>query len=73
MFVLQNAVGKMRSLALVLMSFNLLRVVVRCQELSVIRHSDGDIFTIEGKYSVISVTVTLLSRSFCCSNLSKGL
>ncbi|KYM96939.1 hypothetical protein ALC62_12374 [Cyphomyrmex costatus] len=38
----------MRSLALVLMSFNLLQVVVRCQELSVIRHSDGDIFTIEG-------------------------
>lgn len=48
--VLQNAVGKMRSLALVLTSFNLLQVVVRCQELSVIRHSDGDIFTIEGKY-----------------------
>ncbi|XP_011695289.1 PREDICTED: uncharacterized protein LOC105454400 [Wasmannia auropunctata] len=38
----------MRSLALVLTSFNLLQVVVRCQELSVIRHSDGDIFTIEG-------------------------
>jgi len=52
--VLQNAVGKMRSLALVLTSFNLLQVVVRCQELSVIRHSDGDIFTIEGKYSVNS-------------------
>lgn len=48
--MLQNAVGKMRSLALVLTSFNLLQVVVRCQELSVIRHSDGDIFTIEGKY-----------------------
>jgi len=52
--VLQNAVGKMRSLTLVLTSFNLLQVVVRCQELSVIRHSDGDIFTIEGKYSVNS-------------------
>ncbi|XP_012525764.2 uncharacterized protein LOC105830770 isoform X2 [Monomorium pharaonis] len=38
----------MRSLALVLTSFNLLQVVIRCQELSVIRHSDGDIFTIEG-------------------------
>ncbi|RLU21651.1 hypothetical protein DMN91_006026 [Ooceraea biroi] len=37
-------------LALVLAScFNLLLiVVVRCQELSVIRHSDGDIFSIEG-------------------------
>ena len=58
--MLQNAVGKMRSLALVLTSFNLLQVVVRCQELSVIRHSDGDIFTIEGKYFVI-VTVILLS------------
>ncbi|TGZ53404.1 hypothetical protein DBV15_01527 [Temnothorax longispinosus] len=44
----RNAVGKMRSLALVLTSFNLLQVVVRCQELSVIRHADGDIFTIEG-------------------------
>lgn len=49
-YVLQNAVGKMRSLTLVLTSFNLLQVVVHCQELSVIRHSDGDIFTIEGKY-----------------------
>ncbi|KAL6255132.1 hypothetical protein P5V15_013462 [Pogonomyrmex californicus] len=38
----------MRPLALVLTSFNLLQVLVRCQELSVIRHSDGDIFTIEG-------------------------
>lgn len=48
---LQNAVGKMRSLALVLAScFNLLQIVVHCQELSIIRHSDGDIFTIEGKY-----------------------
>lgn len=57
--VLQNAVGKMRSLALVLTSFNLLQVVVRCQELSVIRHSDGDIFTIEGKFLYYIVTVVL--------------
>jgi len=54
--LLQNAVGKMRPrLALVLASyFNFLLVlvvvVVRCQELSVIRHSDGDIFTIEGTH-----------------------
>ncbi|XP_050456482.1 uncharacterized protein LOC126854127 isoform X1 [Cataglyphis hispanica] len=39
----------MRSLALVLAScFYFLQIVIRCQELSVIRHSDGDIFTIEG-------------------------
>lgn len=51
---LQNAVGKMRSLALVLAScFNLLQIVVHSQELSIIRHSDGDIFTIEGKYVCI--------------------
>lgn len=50
---LQNAEGKMRPLALVLAScFNLLQVV-HCQELSVIRHSDGDIFTIEGNYFLL--------------------
>lgn len=55
---LQNAVGKMCPLALVLAScFCLLQVVVRCQELSVIRHSDGDIFTIEGKYSLIAIII----------------
>ncbi|XP_017758840.1 PREDICTED: uncharacterized protein LOC108549815 [Eufriesea mexicana] len=43
-----HAVGKMRLLVLVLAGcFNVLEIV-RCQELSVIRHSDGDIFTLEG-------------------------
>lgn len=54
---LQNAVEKMRSLALVLASCFYLLQIVHCQELSVIRHSDGDIFTIEGKYSFIGVTI----------------
>lgn len=49
---LQNAVGKMRPLALVLASYFYLLRVVYCQELSVIRHTDGDIFTIEGKYII---------------------
>ena len=61
---LQNAVGKMRPLALVLAGcFNLLQVVVYCQELSVIRHSDGDIFTIEGKYTAYMYAyIYILSR-----------
>lgn len=58
---LQNAVEKMRSLALVLAScLNLLQIVVHCQELSVIRHSDGDIFTIEGKICVYSIIVLII-------------
>ncbi|OAD56061.1 Odorant receptor Or1 [Eufriesea mexicana] len=45
---ISHAVGKMRLLVLVLAGcFNVLEIV-RCQELSVIRHSDGDIFTLEG-------------------------
>jgi len=56
--LLQNAVEKMHPrLALVLASYFdfllVLVVVVRCQELSVIRHSDGDIFTIEGTFAWI--------------------
>ncbi|XP_017799420.1 PREDICTED: uncharacterized protein LOC108580221 [Habropoda laboriosa] len=43
-----NAVGKMRLLVLVLAGCLNLLETVRCQELSVIRHSDGDIFTLEG-------------------------
>lgn len=69
-YVLQNAVGKMRSLTLVLTSFNLLQVVVRCQELSVIRHSDGDIFTIEGKYTCFVIGVAAL-HFFCCIKYMK--
>lgn len=49
---LQNAVEKMRPLALVLASYFHLLQIAHCQELSVIRHTDGDIFTIEGKYGV---------------------
>ncbi|KYN09282.1 hypothetical protein ALC57_18611, partial [Trachymyrmex cornetzi] len=69
-----NAVGKMRSLALVLTSFNLLQVVVRCQELSVIRHSDGDIFTIEGSCTeactvLSSGTASPFSRGSSSSSL----
>lgn len=58
----------MRPLALVLAGcFNLLQVV-RCQELSVIRHSDGDIFTTEGKCRIpnrdrrVSTILILLSN-----------
>ncbi|EGI63894.1 hypothetical protein G5I_07696 [Acromyrmex echinatior] len=70
----RNAVGKMRSLALVLTSFNLLQVVVRCQELSVIRHSDGDIFTIEGSCTeactvLSSGTASPFSRDSSSSSL----
>ncbi|XP_067217394.1 uncharacterized protein sha isoform X2 [Linepithema humile] len=72
---LQNAVGKMRFLALVLAScFYLLQVVVHCQELSVIRHSDGDIFTIEGSCTeactvLSSGTASPYSRSSSSSSL----
>ncbi|XP_071646987.1 uncharacterized protein [Temnothorax longispinosus] len=64
----------MRSLALVLTSFNLLQVVVRCQELSVIRHADGDIFTIEGSCTeactvLSSGTASPYSRSSSSSSL----
>ncbi|XP_018352149.1 PREDICTED: uncharacterized protein LOC108754396 [Trachymyrmex septentrionalis] len=64
----------MRSLALVLTSFNLLQVVVRCQELSVIRHSDGDIFTIEGSCTeactvLSSGTASPFSRGSSSSSL----
>lgn len=45
----QNAAEKMRLLVLVLAGILNVLVFVRCQELSVIRHSDGDIFTLEGK------------------------
>lgn len=45
----QNAVGKMRLLVLVLAGCLNVLEITRCQELSVIRHSDGDIFTLEGK------------------------
>ncbi|XP_053973717.1 uncharacterized protein LOC128873840 [Hylaeus volcanicus] len=43
-----NAVGKMRLLVLVLAGCLNVLEITRCQELSVIRHSDGDIFTLEG-------------------------
>lgn len=45
----QNAAEKMRLLVLVLAGILNVLVFVGCQELSVIRHSDGDIFTLEGK------------------------
>ncbi|CAL1682001.1 unnamed protein product [Lasius platythorax] len=65
----------MRSLALVLAScLNLLQIVVHCQELSVIRHSDGDIFTIEGSCTeactvLSSGTASPYSRSSSSSSL----
>ncbi|KAL0118914.1 hypothetical protein PUN28_009501 [Cardiocondyla obscurior] len=63
----------MRSLALVLTSFILL-LVVHCQELSVIRHTDGDIFTIEGSCTeactvLSSGTASPYSRSSSSSSL----
>lgn len=67
--LLQNAVEKMRPrLAPVLAScINLLLVVVigRCQELSVIRHSDGDIFTIEGKCFIKKKS----TKFYCINNM----
>ncbi|XP_029168050.1 uncharacterized protein LOC114938325 [Nylanderia fulva] len=64
----------MRSLALVLASCLNLLQIVHSQELSVIRHSDGDIFTIEGSCTeactvLSSGTASPYSRSSSSSSL----
>ncbi|XP_014484125.1 PREDICTED: uncharacterized protein LOC106749315 [Dinoponera quadriceps] len=64
----------MRPLALVLASYFYLLQVAYCQELSVIRHTDGDIFTIEGSCTeactvLSSGTASPYSRSSSGSSL----
>ena len=69
----QNAVEKMRLLVLVLAGcLNVLKIV-RSQELSVIRHSDGDIFTLEGKTRIKCNYKSFFVEQSLFSNLCRAL